>query len=230
MSEYLWHCPFCNREQTVTDEGRQITLADLTLDNADGPRRLVARYVVCPNPECRKFSLTASLHHLETSGKRSVAGKHIKTWSLVPPSRARFFPVAIPQQVQQNYEEACLAIEFSPKVAAALARRCLSEMIRDYWKVQPGRLGDEFRQIRGTVDPLTWEAIEAVRKNGMIGARMDAEGNEILDTDPGEAELLLGLIETLVQDWYVGREERRQRLAKIKEITGEGTETKATEE
>lgn len=230
MSEYLWHCPFCNRDQTITDQGRQIAFSDLTLDNADGPRRLVTKFVVCPNPECRKFSLNASLHSLEVSGNRSYTGKHIKSWSLVPPSRARFFPVDVPQQVLQDYQEACLAIEFSPKVASALSRRCLSEMLRDFWRVQPGRLGDEFRQIKGTADPLTWEAIESVRKNGMIGARMDSEGAEILDTEPGEAELLIGLIETLVQDWYVSREERRKRLAKIKEITGQSAQDKPTEQ
>ncbi len=221
MSEYLWHCPFCNRDQTVTDKGRQISFADLIIANAEGPRRLVTKFVVCPNPECNKFSLTASLHSLEVSGNRSYTGKHVKTWSLVPPSRARIFPVDIPEPILQDYREACLAIDFSPKVASALSRRCLSEILRDFWRVQPGRLGDEFRQIRGTIDPLTWEAIESVRKNGMIGARMDTEGAEILDTEPGEAESLIGLIETLIQDWYVSREERRQRLAKLKEITGQ---------
>ena len=91
-------------------------------------------------------------------------------------------------------------------------------MLRDFWEVQPGSLSDEFRQVKGTVDPLTWEAIESIRKSGTIGTRMENIGAEILDTDPGEAELLIGLIETLIQDWYVSREERRKRLAKIKEI------------
>jgi hypothetical protein len=230
VSEYLWHCPFCNRDQTVTEVGRQITFADLTIDNADGPRRLVTKFVVCPNPECRKFSLSASLHGLEVSKNRSYTGKHIKTWSLIPPSRARFFSIDIPQPVLQDYQEACFAIDFSPKVASALSRRCLSEMLRDFWRVQPGRLGDEFRQIKGAVDPLTWEAIESVRKNGLTGARMDSEGAEILDTEPGEAELLIGLIETLIQDWYVSREERRKRLAQIKAITGQGAQETSTEE
>ena len=96
MSEYLWHCPFCNGDQTVTEQARQASFADLSIENAEGPRRLVVKFVVCPNPACRKFSLSASLHSLETSGKRSYTGKHIKTWSLVPPSSARSFPVALP--------------------------------------------------------------------------------------------------------------------------------------
>jgi hypothetical protein len=133
VSEYLWHCPFCNTDQTVTDEERQITFSDLTLENAEGTRRLVTKFVVCPNPACREFSLTASLHSLEVSGNRSYTGKHIKTWSLVPPSNARSFPVALPPQVLEDYHEACLTVESSPKVAAALSRRCLSEMLRDFW-------------------------------------------------------------------------------------------------
>jgi hypothetical protein len=218
MSEYLWHCSFCNRDATVTGEDKQASFADLTLDNADGRRRLVVKFVVCTNPQCRKFSLNVSLHGLELVGNRSYTGKHFKTWALVPPSSAISFPVAVPQKVLEDYREACLTIDLSPKVAAALARRCLSLMLRDFWQVQPGRLIDEFRQIKGPVDPLTWEAIESVRQSGMIGTRFESEGAEILETEPGEAKLLIGLIETLVQDWYVAREERRKRLVAIKQI------------
>lgn len=220
MSEYLWHCTFCNKDQAVNDEGRQAAFADLTIENAEGPRRLVVRYIVCPNPACREFSLQASLHSLEVVGNRAYTGKHIKTWSLVPSSRAKSFPIELPAAVLEDYREACLAEEFSPKVSAALSRRCLSEMVRDYWQVQPGSLGDEFRQIKGTVDPLTWETIESVRQTGLIGARMDSEGAEILETEPGEAKLLIGLIETLIHDWYVNRQDRRKRLEAIRQIVG----------
>lgn len=222
MSEYLWYCPNCSKELTVSDEDRRVSFADLTLSNADGPRRLVSKFVVCPNPECRRFTLITSLHHLEIIGKRTYTGKQIKTWALVPPSRARSYPIAIPHHILEDYHEACLTLELSPKVAAALARRCLSSMIRDFWQVQPGSLGDEFRQIKGTADPLTWETIESIRKSGMVGAHMESEGAEILDTDPGEAELLIGLIETLVEDWYVTREDRKKRLTEIRKITGGG--------
>jgi hypothetical protein len=229
MSEYLWNCPFCNTDQTVTEEGRQVSFADLTIENADGPRRLVARYVVCPSPKCRQFSLSASLHTLEVAGNRSYTGKHLKSWNLVPPSHARSFPISLPQSVLDNYHEAYLTLDLSPKVAAALSRRCLSAMLRDFWQVQPGRLIDELRQIKGTADPLTWETIESVRKSGTIDAQMESEGAEIMDVAPGDAKLLIGLIETLIADWYGGREERRKRLEEIRKITGEGAAEKAGE-
>lgn len=227
MSEYVWHCPFCGKEQAVTGNARLAAFADLTIENTEGPRRLVVKFVVCPDPACRRFSLNVSLHSLEVVGNRSYTGKHLKSWPLVPPSRAKSFPVALPPGVLEDYREACLALEFSPKIAAALSRRCLSGMIRDYWQVQPGSLGDEFRQIKGTVDPLTWEAIEAVRSTGMIGARMDSEGAEVMETEQGEARLLIGLIETLIHDWYVARQERRRRLDVIRQIGAETDEKTA---
>jgi hypothetical protein len=230
VSEYLWHCPFCNLDQSVSGEGRQASFADLTVENADGPRRLVVKFVVCPNPACREFSLTVSLHALETNGNRSYTGKHIKTWSLVPPSKAKTFPVVLPPDILEDYHEACLLVDSSPKAASTLARLCLSGIIRDFWQVQPGSLGDEFRQIKGTVDPLTWDTIESVRQTGLIGARMDSEGAEILETEPGEPQLLIGLIETLIQDWYVARQERRKRLETIRQIAGTGGEGKAADQ
>lgn len=223
MSEYLWQCPFCAADQAVTEKERQVTFSDLTIKNAEGPRRLVVKYVVCPNPRCREFSLSASLHALETSGRRAYTGKQLAAWSLVPPSNARSFPVALPAHILEDYREACLIAAQSPKAASALARSCLSSMLRDYWRIQPGSLSDEFRQIKGSADPLTWEAIDSVRGMGTIGARMESEGAEILETEPGEAKLLIGLIETLLQDWYVGRETRRRNLEEIRQIAESGS-------
>jgi hypothetical protein len=37
----------------------------------------------------------------------------------------------------------------------------------------------------------------------------------IVDVDPDEAKLLIGLIETLVDDWYVTRHERKSRMEKL---------------
>jgi hypothetical protein len=153
MSEYAWRRPYCNRDQTISEERRQVGFTDLTLDNSDGNRRLVAKFVVCPDPACRKFSLTASLRALELTGSRSYTGKHLNSRSLVPSSRARTFPVDLPAGVLEDYREACLVEELSPKVSAAPARRCLSQMLRDFWQVQPGSLGDKFRQIKGNMAP-----------------------------------------------------------------------------
>lgn len=171
---------------------------------------------VCPNPDCNKASLVVSLHKRGSDqfGRATAAGE-IKRWNLVPPSTAKSYPEYVPKAVRDDYEEACLIAELSPKAAATLARRSLQGILRDFWSVKPGRLVDEIEQIKDKVDPLTWDAIEAVRRVGNIGAHMERDINLIIEVEPEEARLLIELIETLVRDWYILREERKRRLEQI---------------
>jgi hypothetical protein len=76
-------------------------------------------------------------------------------------------------------------------------------------------LVNEIEQIKDDVDPVTWDAIEAVRKLGNIGAHMEKDIDVIVEVDPEEANLLIGLVETLLKEWYVAREERRARMAAV---------------
>ena len=88
-------------------------------------------------------------------------------------------------------------------------------MIRDFWSVSKGRLVDEIDAIKDKIDELAWKAIDGLRKIGNIGAHMEKDINVIVDVDPNEAKLLIGLIETLVDDWYVTRHERQLRMEKL---------------
>ncbi len=98
--------------------------------------------------------------------------------------------------------------------------------MRDFWKVTAGRHVDEIDQVKEKVDRLTWEAIDSVRKVGNIGAHMEKGINVILDVEPNEAGLLIGLIETLIRDWYISREERKERLTQIKNLADKKEEIK----
>ena len=91
-------------------------------------------------------------------------------------------------------------------------------MIRDFFGISKGRLTDEIQAISDKLDPLTWQAIDAVRFIGNIGAHMEKDINVIIDVDEGEAEQLIGLIELLIQDWYVNRYNRQQKLNAVTEI------------
>jgi len=94
-------------------------------------------------------------------------------------------------------------------------------MIRDFWKVKKPRLVDEIAAIKDKVEQLTWQAIEAVRKVGNIGAHMEADINVIVDVDPQEAELLIGLIESLLKDWYVAAENRKAHLNALVQLAAD---------
>lgn len=219
MSTFDWACPFCGRHATITENSIHAKTTRLTIKNADGERALSSIFVVCPNPKCKKFTLRLVLYptwYIQNQGW--VDGDALQEWSLIPSSKAQVFPDYVPQSIRDDYTEACLIATLSPKAAATLARRCLQGILRDFWKVKAGRLVDEIEQIKDWIDPLTWEAIEAVRKVGNIAAHMEKDINVIVDVEPHEADLLIGLIEMLVRDWYIAREERKARLTSISQL------------
>jgi hypothetical protein len=184
-------------------------------------------YTVCSNPKCKRFILSASLARYTSTPAGPRIGPPEQVWSLVPPSAAKTFPDYIPRPIVEDYTEACLIKDLSPKASATLSRRCLQGMIRDFWNIQKARLIDEIAELRERLDPLTWGAIDAVRGVGNIGAHMEKDINLIIDVDPMEAAKMIGLIELLVDDWYIARHDREERLKAVVEI---GEEKKADKE
>lgn len=148
----------------------------------------------------------------------------------VPPSSAKPQPDYIPQPIRDDYNEACAIRDLSPKASATIIRRCLQGMIRDFCGIAKKRLVDEIDELRARVhdgraphgvQADTVEAIDQVRGIGNIGAHMEADINVIVDVDPDEAQILVELVELLFAEWYVARETRTQRLAKLKLIVDE---------
>ena len=74
--------------------------------------------------------------------------------------------------------------------------------------------------------PESIEAIDAVRKVGNIGAHMEKDVNVIISIDPDEAQILIELIETLFEDWYMAQEQRKIRFAKVKTLGDKKTQNK----
>lgn len=221
---FYWTCPYCNRDTTVNDT-QERTKYIFSLETSEGFRGLTVLMVVCPNPECRKFTLTAGMFQTTPvntmSGRSWINEQFIKGWNLIPDSEAKVFPDYVPHAIRDDYVEACKIRDLSPKASATLSRRCLQGMIRDFWKISKARLIDEIEAIKGSVDAETWAAIDAVRSIGNIGAHMEKDINIIVDVDPDEAQLLIGLIELLIKDWYITRQERTERLAAIVKVKTE---------
>jgi hypothetical protein len=233
MKPFDWTCPFCNRPQIVSDENFFSVWQHI--ENGKGVRGSVGLLfdsIICRNEACRQLYLAAMLTDAEwgqysgwTSGK-----KVLEQWRLLPESSARPQPEYIPQQLRDDYVEACRIRDLSPKASATLARRCLQGMIRDFCKISKGRLIDEIKELENRVDtgaapkgvtPESVEAIDHVRKIGNIGAHMESDVNLIIEIEPDEAQVLIELIETLFDEWYVERQARSERLAKIAAIRAE---------
>ena len=217
-----WRCPYCGNMATITknDVSEGVAFSSNIVNAAAGTLAKI-RIVRCPNPECKELSVFSSV-------SRSDAGE-VGSWQLIPEASVRLLPDYIPEAIRQDYTEAFLVKDKSPKASATLARRCLQGMVRDFWGVKPGNLYSEIRELEdmGRVDPQTLDSLDAVRKVGNIGAHMEKDVNVIVDVTEGEAEVLLALIDSLVDDWYVARHGREERSRRLKEIVASKDEQRS---
>ncbi|RJQ37854.1 DUF4145 domain-containing protein [Candidatus Microgenomates bacterium] len=213
---YYWTCPFCDRDSTLGSQDYDDFSSGLRIENSDGGKKVFqGLFIVCPNPKCKKITLTASLHVARQSGYDLFPGEKTHTWSLIPNSKAKPFPSYIPSAIIKDYNEACLVRDLSPKSSATLARRCLQGMISDYHGIKKRNLNKAINAVKTKVDPLTWKAIDGVRSIGNIGAHMEKDINLIVDVEPEEADELIKLIEILINDWYINRYEREESLKAV---------------
>lgn len=215
-----WTCPFCNKPTTVTINDELEFIERLEIDNSEGLRSIYGHFIVCPNEDCKKIYLSVTLFEDYFDDlRRRKSSNTLKTWHLLPHSKAKPQPLYIPKPIIDDYEEACLIIDLSPKASATLARRCLQGMISNFWKVNAETLYEEIDLIKDKVEPLTWKAIDAVRNIGNIGAHMEKDINLIISIEPNEAKQLINLIEILLKDWYINNYEKEKQLKEIETLS-----------
>ena len=216
MASFSYNCPWCNHDSTVANDNYSTETHGFFDKIRSVHMSLWTEVTICPNPKCRQVAINASLSRAKNPTPDNMrTSVTLKSWNLLPQSSAKTFPDYIPKPIRDDYEEACAIKDLSPKASATLSRRCLQGIIRDFWGVKGGSLFAEVNQLSGKIDLETWDAIDAVRKIGNIGAHMEKDINLVVDVDPEEASLLIGLIETLLEDWYIAKEKRKNHLQKI---------------
>lgn len=228
---FPWTCPYCNRDATITEPNFSSDRHFFENHNKDGWLCIETTVIVCPNEACKEYVISGSLLEAyidPSSGFPEAHAQPLLHWNLKPRSQARVFPSYIPKAILEDYEEACLIRDLSPKASATLSRRCLQGIIRDFHGITKNRLVDEIEALNEKIDPLTWQAIDAVRHVGNIGAHMEKDINLIIDVVPQEAAALIGLIEMLLKDWYIARHEKEKQLQEIVKISQAKKETKDT--
>lgn len=225
---FNWKCPYCNHASTITYSNHSTDTHTFDKGNKDGGLGIWSNVIVCPNEDCKEYTIEAELFKTKerSNGGKEFVGLPLIHWQLRPRSKAKPFPSYIPQQILDDYGEACLIKDLSPKASATLSRRALQGVIRDFWGIKKSRLVDEINDLKGKIDQSTWEAIDAVRSIGNIGAHMEKDINLIIDVEPDEAELLIGLIEILLKDWYIARHDRQQHLESIVAVAQAKKQTK----
>ena len=222
-----WTCPYCNHKVLITSDNTSQELHHIYIPSKHGNLIFGSNAITCPNEDCKEITLMAGLYKsIYNPQGTNRMGDTIRFWNLLPEASIKVFPTYIPEPLLADYREACLVLDKSPKASATLARRCLQGMIRDFWKISKSRLKDEVDALQEVVDPATWSAIDAIRQIGNIGAHMEKDINLIIEVSEDEAQLLINLIETLFNDWYVVKHDREERLKKIVSISKEKSDRK----
>ena len=205
MSEQSYKCPYCNQLLSLhagTFVARYTSFqypnegASVPLTFSDSC--IKTNFVKCPN--CEQYSIYGE-----------GVGNAVKdiTFRIKPKSAAIQFPDYVPDQIRNDYEEACAVLDLSPKASATLSRRCLQGMIRDFWDIKKSRLCDEIDALEEKVPAAQWSAINRVRQLGNIGAHMEKDVNLLIDIKPSEANTLIKLIELLLRQWYIERHDQQ---------------------
>ena len=171
------------------------------------------------NKACKELTLTVELIQIQPQTSKFIGV--IETWHLLPESEAKPQPDYIPEAIRDAYYEACRIRDLSPMASATLSRRCLQGMIRDFHGIAKATLKLEIDALEKLVESPTWEAIDVVREVGNIGAHMEKDVNLIIDVEPEEAQLLIGLVETLFKDWYIAKHDRAVQMERLKQMAAE---------
>jgi hypothetical protein len=233
---FHFECSYCNRPTTIQDaDYSEIEVVPTAFGTDTGDILYVFATVICPSPECRKT--TAVVSQWEAARNQyhggwyipSSATKAVRRWNLMPRSTARQYPGYIPDAIREDYEEAHLIFNDSPKASATLARRALQGIMRDFYGAKPSTLFDEINEVEasGKMDAPLVQATHAVRDVGNIGAHMSKDINVIVPVEPGEAEALLGLIELLLDETYVARKTREESVNAVMRVAAEKKALKA---
>ena len=202
-----YQCPFCNLSLALSNDTYSnyfLNFFDVTKfkNNAatwkrDNLTSVKVIFIKCPS--CKKTSIYALGH------SRDLLGLSV---NIHPRTTYNRYPDYVPAHIKEDYQEAFAIIEFSERCAAMLARRCLKNMIEDFWQIENATLYDAIYSLREELDVQLWKAVESVCTLGNIGEHMKKDVNILIEADPLEAQRLIKLIELFIKEWYIARNNR----------------------
>lgn len=132
----------------------------------------------------------------------------------------------VPTAYKQHFNEAAAVLYLSPMASAAISRRTLQHLLRDKFEIKKRRLADEIEEFihREGIPSFIAEAVDAVRNVGNFAAHplKDTNTGEVVEVEPGEADWLLEVLESLYDFVFIQPTRlnaRRERLnAKLEAI------------
>ncbi|HAT1776579.1 TPA: DUF4145 domain-containing protein [Legionella pneumophila] len=214
-----WQCPYCEHHTVLREDDVFISEHKIELPGENKQFTFLA--IKCFNSECKELFSKLEISSLHYPAHSSCQKILFKEFQLTPDSGAKSFPKYIPQQLRNDYEEACSIKLKSPKASATLSRRCIQGIIRDFWGIKNKKnLYDEIEALQNSdqIDPALLQSLHDIREIGNIGAHMKKDVNIIIDVKSEEAQALIDIIEVLFVETYITREKRKERIEKLNKI------------
>ena len=204
-------CPHCNTVVSIEWYDSHIHA------NEDSDAGIKLSYGPCPN--CAKLIVALEHGKVEKQEYGFFISQVDKEEIVYPIAFVRPIEPEVPDKYRQDYSEACAVLSLSPKASAALSRRVLQNVLREQFKISHRSLAqeiDDFIKLPGIPTYLK-EAIDAIRNVGNLAAHplKDTHTGEIVDVEPGEADWLLEVLETLFDFAFVQPKRLQERQRKL---------------
>lgn len=125
----------------------------------------------------------------------------------------------IDKKFADDYNEASIILDLSPKASAALSRRCLQNLLIEKANVKPDSLSKQIQEVLDSKQlPQTLaDDVDEIRKIGNFAAHPTKSKHTgvILDVDEGEAEWSLEILKELFDHYIVNPSNSAQRKKKL---------------
>jgi hypothetical protein len=181
----------------------------------------------CPNPDCGETTLDVLVYRQDPGNPENAAvpGMLVKRWPLIPASRARRLPKDVPAAIRDDYDEACRTEATSPKASAALVRRCLGELLRDFYGANGAALAPEIERVAsGLPAGAAAETLRAFAAMPNVRGMSGRDSSILTDVRDGDASRMIDLLELLIDETYVTRRRATDAFERLRKVTGSTAE------
>lgn len=217
---FRWTCPVCGRNSVITEASVKKTHGTMVTgcSKSDEMVTLEGVLIICPDVECAAPFVRIGAHW-SAFGRNGLVPDYNRPIGI---GCYTFLPIVskplsetVPKHIQNDFNEAHLILQFSPKASATLARRALQGMIRHRWGVTEKTLHQELVAIQEHCDEELYQAMMGLKAIGNIGAHPEKDVAVIIDVEDGEADELLKLLLILDEEWFIARARRNKNLASV---------------
>lgn len=126
----------------------------------------------------------------------------------------------LPDQVQEDYLEACSISSLSPKSSATLSRRIIEGILTDFYNLKKGRLVDKIRELdKSEKAPNIIDELNSIRQVGNIATHFGYDKDVLPPkVSSDEAKIMIKAVEYIIKDTYIARHQRNEHRKQMKEM------------